>query len=79
MFARDVDAPEGAVKIIYQPPPDMANCGPLAVVATPEGVCYSEWMPTEAELARLNRGEAVRLWIWAAPIPPVALEVTNED
>lgn len=53
---------------------------PLPAARFADGRIYTEWKPDEDELARLQRGEAVRLWIWTfnGPLQPVALEVTSE-
>lgn len=39
----------------------------------------SEWRPTEEELARLNKGEPVRMLISGNGLPPVALWVREES
>lgn len=52
---------------------------PLPVVRTPDGTCYSEWLPTVEERAALAQGRAVRirLWCWTfnQPLQPVKVEL----
>ena len=54
------------------------TCGALPIrdVATPEGrFMVSAWEPTPTELAALQRGETVKLWIRGPGHPVVALTV----
>lgn len=53
-------------------------CGALAITRTDvEGkpAIVSYWMPTPEELAALNAGASVALWVLGETMPPVALEV----
>lgn len=78
MTPQQLVAPEGTELVTYAK--DQPEYLPLPAVRYPDGRIYTEWKPDEAELARLQRGEAVRLWIWTfnQPLQPVALEVTSE-
>lgn len=53
-------------------------CGALPITETTvEGVpaIVSYWQPSREELARLNAGKSVALWIVGTGMPPVAVEV----
>ena len=57
-------------------------CNALAITrtevdGTPAIVSY--WRPTAGELAMLNSGGAVALWVLGGGMPPVAVEVTAGD
>lgn len=41
-------------------------------------VMASAWEPTPAELAALNAGQPIYLWIWGTGHPPVMLTVGDE-
>lgn len=41
-------------------------------------VVCSVWVPTEEERERIAAGENIRLMIWGKPIPPVAMDLTDE-
>lgn len=54
-------------------------CGALAITRTEfEGkpAMVSFWRPTAEELALLNQGALVSLWVFGASHPPVAVAVT---
>lgn len=55
------------------------RCGALAIRDEPaEGggnVMVSAWHPTPEEVAKINAGEPVYLWIWGAAHPPVMVTV----
>lgn len=46
-----------------------------AVTADGEPVMLTAWEPTPAELARLNKGAPVYLWVMGIAHPPVKVEV----
>lgn len=53
-------------------------CGALPITRTlvdgkPAVVSY--WLPSEEELAALNAGRPVALWVFGLTMPPVAVEV----
>ena len=54
------------------------ECGALAITQLEVGGCpamVSFWKPTADELADLNAGAAVSLWIYGAAHPPVSVQV----
>jgi hypothetical protein len=61
--------------------PERAHTDTLPALVYRSGLVMTEWALSEEELARLGRGERVRLWIqtYGRAIHPVALEVTSED
>ena len=63
----------------FEPAPDVPDCSSLCVrdVETTDGVRFmiSEWAPTADELAALNRGETIKLWISGSAHPVVTLTV----
>lgn len=63
---------EGA-NVCVKAPPGMSNCRDLHI-RNEGGVCVSAWEPTPDELAMLNAGGSVRLWIVGGQLP-VALTV----
>lgn len=53
-------------------------CGALPITrGTQDGlpVVVSYWMPTPEELAALNAGKPVALWVVGPTMPPVSVEV----
>lgn len=46
-----------------------------AETADGDPVMLTAWEPTPAELARLNSGASVYLWVMGSAHPPVSLEV----
>jgi len=53
-------------------------CGALAITRTEMGgmpAVVSFWKPTADELAALNAGQSVALWVCGSTMPPVALSV----
>ena len=53
-------------------------CGALAITRTEcQGVpaVVSYWMPTIDELAALNAGQPLALWVLGTTMPPVAIEM----
>ncbi|MGK5020739.1 hypothetical protein [Janthinobacterium sp. LB2P10] len=53
-------------------------CGALPITRTHVGdlpAVVSYWRPSVEELAVLNAGGAVRLWVMGATMPPVMLDV----
>lgn len=42
-------------------------------------VMVSAWEPTPAELAALNAGQPIYLWIWGTGHPPVMLTVDEAE
>lgn len=70
---------------VMNPPPDWEehaetqHCASLAIrdVIDQDGLPFmvSAWEPTPAELAALNRGETVKLWIVGSSHPVVAITV----
>lgn len=59
---------------------DQPQYRPLPALLCADGTVLTEWIPSEAELAALARGEHVRVWIWTfgQPLQPIAVEVTDE-
>ena len=54
------------------------QCNALPVTHTYVGdlpAVVSYWHPDAAELAALNAGDAVRLWVMGATMPPMMLDV----
>jgi hypothetical protein len=53
----------------------------LPALAFADGKIMTEWELSADELARLTRGERIRLWVWTfnQPLQPLALEVTSEE
>lgn len=48
-------------------------------VLVQDGAMVSAWLPTPAELALLNAGQPVYLWVWGEGHPPVSLSVASEE
>lgn len=64
---------------VLGPPKGMVNCDPLAVRKNSElGTYMSVWKPSPEELAMLNRGGYVLLWIFGDVHPPVAVTTHPE-
>jgi hypothetical protein len=59
----------------FAAPPGMDNCRDLWV-RVENGCCVSAWEPTPDELATLNAGGSVELWVVGMQ-PPVALMVRH--
>lgn len=53
-------------------------CHTLEIVDTPDGFMLSAWQPTAAELAKLNAGEPLFLWIQGRTHPVVAISAGFE-
>ena len=54
------------------------DVGDLPVVRTQDGQFVSAWLPTPDELAALNAGAPVYLFIWGEGHPPVYVGVKQE-
>ncbi|MDR8400075.1 hypothetical protein NE850_27580 [Paraburkholderia sp. USG1] len=72
---------EGATRNLGAPPNwdgDISKCNvlPIRDVLTEQGqFMVSSWEPTPAELAAINAGEPIKLWIAGTGHPVVALSV----
>jgi hypothetical protein len=91
MTPTDVLPCAGATKVTYAK--DQPEYTPLPANLFPDGSMYTEWRPSEDELARLLAGEHIRLWVWTNALicpkcgqhehphllQPVAVEVTSPD
>jgi hypothetical protein len=74
---------EGATRYLGAPkdwkPDKDGTCGHLAIRDIPAesgaNVMVSAWMPTPAEVAAIQRGEPVYLYVWGAGHPPVYVGV----
>lgn len=64
----------GANLILTSPSTDVRDLHVRVV----DGHCVSRWEPTPAELAVLNAGGSVELWV-AGPHPPVMLTVAAHE
>jgi hypothetical protein len=56
------------------------SCGSLPIrdeQVRGANVMVSAWTPTPGELARLNAGAPIYLYVWGTSHPPVAVEVSN--
>lgn len=53
------------------------NCGELEIIDA-DGIMFSAWKPTEAELKRLNEGAPVVLGIMGTTHPVVSLSVSAD-
>jgi hypothetical protein len=42
-------------------------------------VTYAVYVPTDAERERIAQGENIKLGIYTRPIPPVSMELTDEE
>jgi hypothetical protein len=60
---------------------DQPEHEPLPALLFRDGRVLTEWALSDEEIARLGRGERLRLWVWTfgQPLQPVMLEVTSED
>jgi hypothetical protein len=76
---------EGATRNLGAPPDwdgDISKCNvlPIRDVTTEHGpFMVSCWEPTPAELAAINAGESIRLWIAGTGHPVVAMTVGSLD
>lgn len=76
---------EGATRNLGAPPNwdgDVSKCNVLPIIDVPteQGpFMVSAWEPTPAELALLNAGESVQLWICGHSHPVVALTVSDTN
>ncbi|CAE6900856.1 hypothetical protein [Paraburkholderia domus] len=72
---------EGATRNLGAPPDwdgDISKCNvlPIRDVVTEQGpFMVSSWEPTPAELAAINAGESIKLWIAGTGHPVVSLSV----
>lgn len=72
---------EGATRNLGAPTDwdgDLSKCNvlPICDVETEHGpFMVSSWEPTPAELAAINAGESIRLWVFGTRHPVVALTV----
>lgn len=62
-------------------PPGMANCDslPATMMTEPDVTIASFWRPTPEELATLNRGGSVVLYVFGTAHPPVALTAVEKE
>lgn len=76
---------EGATRNLGAPPDwdgDISKCNvlPILDVTTEHGAfMVSCWEPTPAEVAAINAGESIKLWISGTAHPVVALTVGDID
>ncbi len=65
---------------VFKPPRDYdgrkGNMQPLHVIQT-EGCLVSRWEPSPNELAILNEGGSVELWVMGNKQPPVFIKVNK--
>ncbi len=72
-----LEVPENGIRTVYaknQPP-----YFPLSVIKFEDGRVYSEWEPTDEELALLSKGGKIRIRLWQytfnQPLQPVRVEL----
>lgn len=76
---------EGATRNLGAPPNwdgDISKCNvlPIRDVVTDQGpFMVSAWEPTPAELAAINAGASIQLWVQGTGHPVVSLVVTSLD
>lgn len=66
---------------VMHAPADMENCQPLAICDIDiEGnnVMLSAWLPTPEEVALMQAGQPVYLYIWGTSHPPVFVSVKRD-
>lgn len=77
----------GATRYLGAPagwdPATQGECGALAIrdveYQPGENVMVSAWLPTPDEVARIQAGQPVYLWIFGTGHPPVSLSVPEQQ
>lgn len=71
--------PEGTRSLVIAK--DQPEYCPLPAYVQPDGVVVTCWQPTEEEIAAIQHGEPITLWIWTfgKPLQPVMLMVGKRE
>ena len=75
-FTRELGKPAGWDEAVNGP------CESLAILDTEHNgqpVMVSKWLPTPEELASLNAGQSIFLWVFGTRHPAVALTVGSDE